>query len=131
MSLTPLDERQRNRHETARDGASAESLWSRLRARAGDVLARLPLTRRLFGATDESTTETAALSRADPSAHTTRFAVDDLLQRETPLVMPARGDASENPVELDVTEHADRLTLSLGANPEATITSDTYWTVEP
>ncbi|MFC6973718.1 hypothetical protein ACFQL1_01940 [Halomicroarcula sp. GCM10025709] len=132
MSLTPLDGRQQDRAEAVRDGASAESLRSRLRARIGDLLARVPLARRLVGADGDADrpTATAPVPTDRSPEHSARVLVEDLPQRDRPFVTPARRAGDRNPVELDVSEGDDGLTLSLADNPDATITSDTYQRVE-
>jgi hypothetical protein len=130
MSLTPLDEQRRERSEAARDGASPESLRSRLRARISDVLARVPVANRLIGTESDRAVETVATAPTRSPDHTTRVVVDGLPQRDTPFVTPVCQTRDQNPAELDAAETEDGLTLSLGDNPEATITSDTYQQVE-
>jgi hypothetical protein len=132
MSLTPLDEQRRDRSETAPGGASTESVVSRLRARATAVLDRVPLLNRFVGPGDEPTEpvdETGSVTVVQ-AVETSPVAVDGLPNRDQPFVVPAHGTDGPNPADLDATVDEHGLTLSLGTNPEATITSDVYQDVE-
>lgn len=118
MSLTPLDEQQRGRAETARDGASPSSILDRVRARVGSLLDRIPVLGRPNG------------SRQDDSPPSSPPALTGDARRR-PLTDP-RGGADDTPrVDLDCRETDERLTISHPDNAEASISSDTYESVEP
>ncbi|MBV0923201.1 hypothetical protein KTS45_03220 [Halomicroarcula limicola] len=74
--------------------------------------------------------QTTARSDDEP-APTECPPIADLPERDRPFTYPARGHADANRADLVSVESGEELTISLPDNPDATITSDVWESVEP
>jgi hypothetical protein len=118
MSLIPLDEPRGDGPKTSREGPADPTIVQRFLAGVKTVLLSLPGGSILAGESAESESEARP---AEPER-----ASDQMAQ----ATLPASSDTSGRVIEVVSTESGDTLTVEAVDNPDATISSDTWESVE-
>ncbi|WP_245180564.1 hypothetical protein [Haloarcula amylovorans] len=131
MSLTPIDKQRGGPPSTTSEEGDDSSLVGRAWARTRTVVDHLSgRVRRWFDRRRRGRSQTTARSDDAPTpAECPRIA--DLPERDRPFTYPARDHADANQADLVSVESGEALTISLPDNPDATITSDVWESVEP
>lgn len=134
MSVTPKGGRRDSRSDPRQDGGRVP-WWTRLRTRFATFVRRLSSGLRASADEDDGVRQErpreALVHLADDSVGPpVSGSVQGFPDRHRPFSYPTRNLSDSNPVELVGTEDRDTLTIAHPHNPDATITSDVWVTVE-